>query len=777
MPSGTPDIRKSAVWYARKNWLVFPVRTLSKTPLTPHGFQDASKDKSQIEEWWATWPDANIGLACALSGVVAIDGDPNHYTAESRLFIDDLVANHPTAIQITPTDGIHLLYEMPPDMTLSNSNKNLPPGVDIRSQGYILLTPSIVTYRGEDARTKGVEDGFTGHYRWDPPPHKYPPQPLPEHVLALLTCPPKGIPFGPPPAPMTIVAPERTSRYAEAALLSELDRLTIAPEGTRNDQLNRSAFSLGQLVAGGALDEGEVRQRLEDTALAIRLGDREAQRTVDSGLSAGMKQSRSVPEETKLIFRNDNISAQDLEASISIVGDSQDAPPLPEYASIDPDIATGAASWLDAYIEHSRRWSPRAHDDFHEATGLWILSTVAARRVRLDLGGERYTNLAIALAARTSIFAKTTTAKVGMDLLKDANLSFILAPDDATPQAFIRNMAARLPSSWPEMSREQQIQVEERLAFAGQKGWYFDEFGQKVSAMMREGGFMADFRGLLRKFDDTPAIYEYVSVSRGSDIVKAPYLALLANLTPTDLIPFAKRGAALWGDGFWARFAFITPPPNTARKKGRFPSGERVTPDELVTKIKWWHTRLGVPDVQIVEQFGSDNKATGKFDLSIVPAPIRHCSLGEGVYEAFYRYHDALLDIVEQSSNHDLDGNYSRMAEKALRVAMLLGSIENHEQVEIRHWARAQQITESWRRNLHYLYNETTGSGQSRGEEIEEKIMRLIAGNGPLTKREIYHYVRGIDSGSAGIILQNMVSAELLVMEKEGRAERYKLAG
>ena len=49
------------------------------------------------------------------------------------------------------------------------------------------------------------------------------------------------------------------SRYAlRAALEQEAQRVVDAPAGTRNHALNRAAFSLGQLVAGGALPEDDV---------------------------------------------------------------------------------------------------------------------------------------------------------------------------------------------------------------------------------------------------------------------------------------------------------------------------------------------------------------------------------------------------------------------------------------------------------------------------------------------------------------------------------------
>jgi hypothetical protein len=469
------------------------------------------------------------------------------------------------------------------------------------------------------------------------------------------------------------------------------------------------------------------------------------------------------------------------EATVLAAREAAAMPPLPEAARIDPSVAEGASPWLDEYIEFSRLWSPRSYPAFHEAIGLWVLSTVAARRVCADFGGKKFTNLSIALATPTSTSAKTTGTKIGMGTLKEAGLAFMLAPDDATPQAFVRGMAGHVPSGWSGMSREKQLAIQERLAFAGQRGWFYDEFGQKVSAMMKDGGHMADFRSLLRRLDDAPDSYEYESIGRGSDYIVNPYLALLANLTPADLKPFAKKGAALWGDGFWARFAFVAAPPYTKGLRGRFPKGERVTPPKLVNKLKAWHKRLGIPKAKITERMDADGKGKGKGkvvpDLTIDRPEPRRCVLGEGVEDAFYRYHDSLLDLTEQSPNHDLAGNYTRLAEKALRVAMSLGSLENDDRIEMRHWARAQQIAESWRQSLHYIYAEVTGSEQSVVESFEDKIIKLIEEKGPMTKREIYQFIRGLDSGSAATVLQNMVNADLLEEDKTGKTTRYRLVG
>lgn len=84
-----------------------------------------------------------------------------------------------------------------------------------------------------------------------------------------------------------------SASYAEVALAEEVERVASAPEGTRNDTLNRAAFALGQLVAVGALDENEVWDALFDAALDAGLSKGETARTIDSGLTAGMANPRS----------------------------------------------------------------------------------------------------------------------------------------------------------------------------------------------------------------------------------------------------------------------------------------------------------------------------------------------------------------------------------------------------------------------------------------------------------------------------------------------------
>lgn len=84
--------------------------------------------------------------------------------------------------------------------------------------------------------------------------------------------------------------------YGLAALSKEATAVATAPEGTRNDQLNRSAFSLGQLVAAGALDAQTVTDSLTHAARTAGLGDTEIASTLRSGGLAGAAQPRQIDD-------------------------------------------------------------------------------------------------------------------------------------------------------------------------------------------------------------------------------------------------------------------------------------------------------------------------------------------------------------------------------------------------------------------------------------------------------------------------------------------------
>jgi putative DNA primase/helicase len=95
--------------------------------------------------------------------------------------------------------------------------------------------------------------------------------------------------------------PKRDQAWAEAALDAECAAITTTAAGDRNDQLNKSAYNIYQIVHGnpGLLDENEVRRRLFAAAEACGLVDDDgadsAWRTIESGEAGAEKQPRVRP--------------------------------------------------------------------------------------------------------------------------------------------------------------------------------------------------------------------------------------------------------------------------------------------------------------------------------------------------------------------------------------------------------------------------------------------------------------------------------------------------
>jgi len=83
------------------------------------------------------------------------------------------------------------------------------------------------------------------------------------------------------------------SRYAESAFRYEIEELASAPKGERNNTLFKATASLAGLVAGGMLEEYEVKQALEQTALSIGLKSHEVRATINSGFDTGTKTPRT----------------------------------------------------------------------------------------------------------------------------------------------------------------------------------------------------------------------------------------------------------------------------------------------------------------------------------------------------------------------------------------------------------------------------------------------------------------------------------------------------
>ncbi len=231
---------------------VFPLHPRTKTPMTDHGFKDATTDAGQIRAWWSATRTANIGIAtgAASGGVIVIDVDVDEAKGKDgiptlRAWQDERGQLPPTLSATTGRGGLHLYYRS------AKRRKNTTNGdksVDIRADGgYVVAPPSI------------HDNGNA--YAWD-------------------------VPFD---ADMIAEADANTLAFVDSLYPDKRGKgRRRIPEHVESGERNKAMISfVGKMQQMGASDEmiEEYATEFNATRMSEPLDDDELARTVDSGLS------------------------------------------------------------------------------------------------------------------------------------------------------------------------------------------------------------------------------------------------------------------------------------------------------------------------------------------------------------------------------------------------------------------------------------------------------------------------------------------------------------
>lgn len=202
-----------AVHLALQDWRVFPCwpiqgpqdKNTVKSPMTPHGYKDATDNLDKIEAWWKQTPDALVGISCADSGLLVVDldrhdGQPDGVAAYTKMAAE---AGVPLTIvgpaQTTPGNGQHLIFKAPRLPDGWDVPGKLAPGIDLKYNGYIC--------------TGKLPDGHS--YQWQPEHYPdtrltYPPRWIARFVISHNTA-------------RAEIAQPRSARTAQPGTLSPAD--------------------------------------------------------------------------------------------------------------------------------------------------------------------------------------------------------------------------------------------------------------------------------------------------------------------------------------------------------------------------------------------------------------------------------------------------------------------------------------------------------------------------------------------------------------------------
>lgn len=257
----------------------------------------STRDPSQIERWWTRWPDALIGLDLGKMGIFVADADRKPGRPDGVQGWMELCAEHGYSDADVPrvstaSMGEHLYFRQPEGAPIGN--KKVGVSIDGRGAGGYVIAPG----------SRFTDDGSDYRLMWGDIMNPAPmPQWLVDRLRATQALPLPQTPANVAALPVPAREPgNREAAYASRAIEEEARNLAgMGKDSGRNNALNTAAFNLGQLVAGGLLDAGEVRAALvaacEQNGLVKEDGMRSVLASIRSGLSAGARKPRTAPEQ------------------------------------------------------------------------------------------------------------------------------------------------------------------------------------------------------------------------------------------------------------------------------------------------------------------------------------------------------------------------------------------------------------------------------------------------------------------------------------------------
>lgn len=433
-------------------------------------------------------------------------------------------------------------------------------------------------------------------------------------------------------------------------------------------------------------------------------------------------------------------------------------PALPKEADLTPDqIATAAEGrrWLDDYANWAKVGTLYVPDSFHEACALWLLATVATRRMRFNNGIDIYPNLYLMIVAPTTRFHKSTAFRQLNRLVQKANIEPLLLPIDATPEALFDELAGVKPINFEKLSEEDRQQWLIGRTVAAQRSILKDE-ASSILAAMRKDYNAGLVELLLQGYDGDTGKQKKLLKSKGLTMIKDPCLSFLGATTP---IMWGKYiGTEEHENGFAARFAIITP---DGAPDYRQPSYSALIPEPLVGALRRMY-------IDLLPWHDGRKPSAPQLLGDLITPPVMNVMASPEAQRQLNAYLKAMVfDLVE-----DLDdakaAAYGRLGTMAYKVAMLLAAIHTDSgtvRIEEPHAYAAQIICERWRESLYRLERDIAKANGS----LEDKVLAYLrtAGEPGASLRDIMRDCAIKDKQRAVNTLE--------IIAEEGVIEKYDL--
>lgn len=385
-------------------------------------------------------------------------------------------------------------------------------------------------------------------------------------------------------------------------------------------------------------------------------------------------------------------------------------------------------NWLSEYMEYSAY--SEAPDKFHFWTGVSTIAGALRRRVWIDQGYFQWTpNFYVVFVAPPGIVSKSTTASIGMNLLRRIpDITF--GPDAVTWQSLIQSLA----------SSTQSVEIGGLHHAMSAITISSSEFGTFLNPNDRE---MVDV--LVSLWDGQVGVWEKATKTQGNDRVENPWINIVACTTPAWIA--GNFPEYMIGGGFTSRTVFVY----ADKKRHLVPYPK----DQLPPDFKEQGDRL-VHDLEIIS-------TAIKGEYLLTPEATKW---GVAWYERHYESKPPHLD------NERFGGYLARKQTHIHKLAMILAAAQNNELwITEENLRQADAITTGIELDMPKVFAHI---GQNDATRLITELTQLVQTSGEVEASAAYReFATRVTAQDFDIIVASCMKAGYIRLQQKGNFIYY----
>lgn len=357
-------------------------------------------------------------------------------------------------------------------------------------------------------------------------------------------------------------------------------------------------------------------------------------------------------------------------------------------------------NWLSSFAEYAR--FGEAPDNTLFWTGVSTIAGALRRQVWIDMGYFKWVpNFYVILVAKPGIISKSTTANIGMNLLRQVQ-GIKWGPEVVTWQSLVQGMA-EARESFVDPDTGEFIDMSAITICS-------DEFGNLLNPQDRE---MVDiFVGL---WDGKEGTFEKKTKSSGNDAIVNPYINIIACTTPAWIS--GNFPEYMIGGGFTSRCVFVY-----ADKKR-----------QLVAYPK-----------RNMDKGGSDRilqlKADLVHDLGAIACMAGEMTLTEEAYVWGEQWYEKHWSTRHRHLDPDQFGGYlARKQTHIHKLAMVLSAAQDDSRIITPQTLElAANLTTGLEADMNMVFSKI---GQNEVTRLAAQLVEIITREGSMTQQQLYSHV------------------------------------